>query len=803
MPLIRLSRAASLTATETGILLRSDLDTFALEGRDVQQFANVLAPLLTDWREPDALTAALPAYSPASILRFLALLQQRGVVETQESAGTQDERWHGQEEFFRQWRNAPGPVPMMDRLRASRVLIVGLEPWGVVAASELAASGVGALHLLGAGAVTPDDLLSVRQWSPAHLGRPRAEALRDVLAAQAPWCSVTTGPLELDDAGLLQMPPAADESGREWTLLLGTTAVDDLRVLMAAARRAHALDLRSLYGALDGLESQTGPAVVPDESACWNCCRLRLLGNAAQPETAHQLQAALLAASPSPRARTYLAPTAALLGQGLALEAITLLTGYAHSTLIGCLRTQNLVTLETERHRVIRMPWCNVCGGAGSGEPRRDTASGLGDARTPEELRLRLAGWVDARTGIVRSLTLLPPQDGDPELPLLAAAVPARYTEGGGLQPPDPSFGHGLAPVAALLGAVGEAVERYSASRFRSSDTRRARMADLDGPALDPRLLCLYEDAQYNAPGFPFARFTPDRAIDWTEAHWLDGGEAVWVPALPTFLGFPASPDEYFCQVSSNGLAAGSDLEDAALRAVFELVERDAFLLTWLARRPGQRVMLDGTVEPGVGEAIRQLEGRRSARIEIYLLDMGLGIPTMACLAFGDGKNWPGATVALAAHADPRVALRKAVLEQGDVGPSIRRLWSEGRHPIPAQPGDVHTLEDHALYYAPPERARAFDFLRTGSAPVRLGALPEPEAVGPEECARRLAAAGVRVAIADVTSPDVATGPFRVARALGTHMQPIDFGHGLRRLDNPRLRALLTEGVNPDPHPLA
>jgi hypothetical protein len=34
-------------------------------------------------------------------------------------------------------------------------------------------------------------------------------------------------------------------------------------------------------------------------------------------------------------------------------------------------------------------------------------------------------------------------------------------------------------------------------------------------------------------------------------------------------------------------------------------------------------------------------------------------------------------------------------------------------------------------------------------------------------------------------------------------MQPIDFGFKLRRLANPRLKAMLTAPINPYPHPLA
>jgi ribosomal protein S12 methylthiotransferase accessory factor len=87
--------------------------------------------------------------------------------------------------------------------------------------------------------------------------------------------------------------------------------------------------------------------------------------------------------------------------------------------------------------------------------------------------------------------------------------------------------------------------------------------------------------------------------------------------------------------------------------------------------------------------------------------------------------------------------------------------------------------------------------------PTPLAALDEPAGVSLEACVERLAAGGIRVAIADVTAPDVATGPLRVARALGTDMQPIDFGYKFRRLANPRIQTLLTTGLNPYPHPLA
>ncbi len=102
------------------------------------------------------------------------------------------------------------------------------------------------------------------------------------------------------------------------------------------------------------------------------------------------------------------------------------------------------------------------------------------------------------------------------------------------------------------------------------------------------------------------------------------------------------------------------------------------------------------------------------------------------------------------------------------------------------------------------DAASAFDFMRATKEAVALEQIEgqrEPLVAG---CVPLLEKAGVRVALVDVTSPDVALSPFRVARAIGTDMQPIHFGHRLQRLGNPRLKALLKgRGPNPNPHPIA
>ncbi len=110
---------------------------------------------------------------------------------------------------------------------------------------------------------------------------------------------------------------------------------------------------------------------------------------------------------------------------------------------------------------------------------------------------------------------------------------------------------------------------------------------------------------------------------------------------------------------------------------------------------------------------------------------------------------------------------------------------------MPGHPSLVREMPDNAAYYFPVERATAFDRLRSREAPRPLHELTKHALERSlAACARALGGAGVRVALVDVTSPDVATGPFRVVRAVSPDLQPIWYGYGLEREPVARIRAL-------------
>ena len=318
-------------------------------------------------------------------------------------------------------------------------------------------------------------------------------------------------------------------------------------------------------------------------------------------------------------------------------------------------------------------------------------------------------------------------------------------------------YGKGRSQSEALISAVGEAVERWAAAQVDRHRLVYAPFSELRD-AFDPRWLCLYSAEQYALAGFPFHPFDENRPRHWVEGYWMDSAEPVYLPAFATYLTSEFA-GEALCQMTSNGLAAGSSPSDAAERASWELYERDAFLTSWIALAGAERI-------------------EASERREIYLIDTSGPLFAAACVGLGEGI-----TLGLGAGRICEDAIEKAILEHGQTAPYLIKRWKE--KPV----SQILTLEDCALYYCDPAHREEFDQWRLGAG----RATPDVNPL----CAKP------RIAIADLTPPELQASPFRVVRALGQGLQPIEYGAAFQRLPTPRLSALLKDRrPNPAPAPM-
>jgi ribosomal protein S12 methylthiotransferase accessory factor len=573
-----------------------------------------------------------------------------------------------------------------------------------------------------------------------------------------------------------QAPPATSLRNQA-DIAVGFFAGADHRRRCVFERWVHRRAIPSLIVASDAARVLIGPLSLPERAGCGHCAHERIRA------------ASALAGTP-------IEALPVIARRALLRELRVIVRGGASSSPL----VDHVLAVDPSEsmHRVVPLSHCVVCGGAAAFPAIHHPALALSPDDSPDDLLTALDGWLDPVTGVLSGLRIEP---AEIELPIVITVAPPRVLKKDGTPRQLPiGWGKGLSLSGALLSAVGEAIERYSASL---PDPRRIvweRLDDLDGDVLDPRAFAFYSKAQHRRKRFPYARFDAAAQHPWISGRWLHDGGDVWVPAVLAFLWMRLRAEQLICQGTSNGLAASGDGDDAALRAVFELVERDAFMTAWMTATRGRRLQLDGTLDPPLRRILDGIE-QLGAAIEIYLLPTSTCGTTILCLARGDGVHYPGATIGLGADLDPRSALRQAILELGQTGPHLRRLMQSKMVAAPAKPNDVHEMLDHAAFYFPSERAKAFDRLRRRGAPLKLASLkPRPRSLA--QCAAALTGAGVRVALVDVTSPDVATGPFRVIRAVSPDLQPISYGYGLDFQPVERVRRLGLAANIPPIHPI-
>jgi ribosomal protein S12 methylthiotransferase accessory factor len=154
----------------------------------------------------------------------------------------------------------------------------------------------------------------------------------------------------------------------------------------------------------------------------------------------------------------------------------------------------------------------------------------------------------------------------------------------------------------ARLAAISEALERYSAFNCRVPERCRCDIPAED--TIGPERFSLFTDAQREAPDFPFAHIYDEQAI-FTNVFSLHDNSERWVHRSLVGLGSSNSVDDNSSlgltglreEVeagigTSSGLAAGFSGQQALLRALQELIERDALMVSWLHGVPGRRVNL-------------------------------------------------------------------------------------------------------------------------------------------------------------------------------------------------------------------
>ncbi|WP_410585739.1 TOMM precursor leader peptide-binding protein [Amycolatopsis sp. lyj-108] len=289
-----------------------------------------------------------------------------------------------------------------------------------------------------------------------------------------------------------------------------------------------------------------------------------------------------------------------------------------------------------------------------------------------------------------------------------------------------PGFGRGTVFADTEPVAILEAYERFGGYPHQANLVRDKAFWEISADALDPLRMGHYTDRQLAAPLARVRRYRDDEPMDWAWGHRLHDGSPVLVPADIAFYqyGYPAPGDRpdlvlqrarradsggrarshnnYFLE-SSSGCALGASREEAVLHSLFELAERDAFLLAWHAAASLPELDLaEIRADP---EARHLLDLIDSAGYDTHVLvtTADLAVPSVWVLVVNRSGGRPASFTAAGAGPEPIKAVRAGLWEVCQlVGQGMN--WDPAEvEPMLSDPWRVDMLVDHHRLYGFPE----------------------------------------------------------------------------------------------------
>jgi bacteriocin biosynthesis cyclodehydratase domain-containing protein len=281
------------------LLLEHGGTVVVLEGAALKRLVPALLPLLDGTRALEEIVAQLGAPARPAVEQALALLSGRGLLTEGPPLDELPEPFAASAESLAATRrDSPSPSTVRRRLREARVAVAGAPRLAAALTRELLRAGVGRVDHV--------------DWEATGL-----DATHDVAVAAA-------GPAELAELG--DWDRRRNDDGVPWLAL----------------------------PPFDGRLAPIGPLVVPGETACLACYRLR---RAATSDCREELRA-LEHTPSSARAATSLETLVA----GVAALALLRYLAGLDPTLPGSFYALEAgIPLSLSRHRVLRVPRCPAC----------------------------------------------------------------------------------------------------------------------------------------------------------------------------------------------------------------------------------------------------------------------------------------------------------------------------------------------------------------------------------------------------------------------------------------------------------
>lgn len=421
---------------------------------------------------------------------------------------------------------------------------------------------------------------------------------------------------------------------------------------------------------------------------------------------------------------------------------------------------------------------------------------------------------ISFRTGVVKRIyEILPKVDEARAFYFSAEVTETKNILGENF--PKEVGGGGYERESAIAAAIGECVERYCGIYIPKEKLVFGNFKQIGSICVNPEEFALFSEQQYKEKGFPYKPFNKNSRVGWVEGFSLPECESVYLPAQLVYLSSSLKilREQPIGYTTNSRLACGPTLEEAILSALLELIERDAFMITWWNKLTLPVVDIN-SLEQEVIEKINKTFGPTGLQYKVVDLSVFTGIPTFLGIVRNCYSEFVPMAIGAASSLDSQKAILKALLGAYHTRSLMKKIYMEEREKIFKTPNEVRSFRDGLLWWCQKENVPNAKFLDSSNSKIKNVFSINYKTVldGILAIVKKLELQGIKCYAVDVTTPDIQQCGLYVVKVVCPGLCQLNAAHKLRFFGGNRLysrayevglldRVVTEEELNYFPHP--
>ncbi|MGD1839192.1 MAG: YcaO-like family protein [Nitrososphaeraceae archaeon] len=287
------------------------------------------------------------------------------------------------------------------------------------------------------------------------------------------------------------------------------------------------------------------------------------------------------------------------------------------------------------------------------------------------------------------------------------------------------SSGAGFTLSDSINRTLGEAYERYALDSYEPENIilKRYKSIKNEFNTMGPKDLFFFSEEQYSSKKFRFSRFDEDTNIGWVKGFSLFNGEICFFPAQMIYFGYKIKPNESeICYSTSSGCAAGKSYLESIIKGIYEVVERDAVMLTWYKKITHNNINLNSS--QSLNNLFKKYFYYPNIEYKLLYAEVGLDIPVIIGLALDNVNHTCKFNMGAASNLNPYYAAEKALLEVGQGRPYLKYLCANTSSYI-TELKEIENFLDSLRFYAHPNNFHYVEFLTQSDHAINFHDIPD------------------------------------------------------------------------------